>query len=59
MNRDPDINIYIYKTKYWSLCTDNEYLIYIIKKHEYSFFPKQGIAPDRTGESKIGYSLRV
>jgi CxxC motif-containing protein len=52
--RDPDINVRIHETKHWSLCTDNECLIHVMKKHEYSFFPKPGVTPDRTGESRIG-----
>jgi hypothetical protein len=34
-------------------------LIYIIKKHKYSFFPKPGVIPDRDGEAKRGQSPRV
>jgi hypothetical protein len=57
--RDPDINVRIHETKHWSLCTDDGCLIHVMKKHEYSFFPKQGLAPDRNGEAKPGQSPRV
>lgn len=57
--RDPDINVRIHETKHWSLCTDNECLIHVMKKHEYNFFPKQGVTPDRSGEAKLGHNPRV
>ena len=51
-NKNPDIDVKIHKATYQSFCNNNQYLIYIIEKYDYNYWPNAWHTPDQTGCSK-------
>lgn len=58
-NKNPNIDIKIYKAIYWSFCNDDQCLIYIIEKYNYNYWPNAWHTSDRTGDSKEGEPIHV